>query len=119
MRGLEIFEEEPAFEQALAELEQRAELDRERYEGVAVEVDAAEGGPLHQYALARRGDAIEQLMVLAKVDPNDAIAVASAQATIRDYLRVAKWARGVVDAGNQAEKTLKEDYSNDGQHHED
>ena len=116
---LRVYQEGSVYEDALSELEQqvmeRADLERAGRDGAAIEVDAMDRGPLYQYALARRTDAVAQLKVLATGDLSDTAGMGAAQAVVRDFLRVSNWARGIIDEAAQAEDHIKEVYGDDHQ----
>lgn len=113
MSLLGVYDLPETFDGALTEMEERAKLERAGQAGAAVEIDAMDRGPLYQYALARREDAIAALVRLVEADPRDAAAIGAAQAEVRDYLRVARWARGTMQTAVQAEQDIKERYSDD------
>lgn len=112
-RLLDVYDDDLTVDGALSNMEERALLERAGYEGAEIEIDAGQAGPLYQYALARRELAKEQIMTLVMADPKDAVAIASAQMGIQEYLRVARWARGRIERAVQAEKQVEEAYGDD------
>lgn len=112
-RYLDTYDEDHASSEALLTLEERQEraaLERAGFECAAVEIDAGQQGPLYQYAVDRRQGAIEALVALGTVDPKDAVAITTLQANVHEYLRVARWARGIIERGKQAEQQINEVY---------
>lgn len=102
---------DPFFLDAVEELERRRMLERTGRIAAEITIDLESKGPLGLYAADRRNDAATALRVLATVDPRDAVAVAEAQAVVKEYLRVFEWVGGWADRAVEAEEIIKREYS--------
>lgn len=116
---LDIFDEDDTYDHALHALQERKQLGREVYEGEMIETDLAEKGPLYQYTVDQRDTAIAAIVMLINADPKDVVTVIKAQSCVREYLRVAGWARGVIEKAKQAKTTINEVYDDVGEQPED
>lgn len=107
--GLEAYTEQRMYDEGLSSLlDRNAALQREIMEGASIQIDAElDEGPLYRYAMDRRHDAIESLKALVMADPKDMVEVAVHQIRVREYLRVAGWARSVIETAEAAESELK------------
>lgn len=102
--------EQQFFDDQLGELERRKLLEGVGRIAAEVTVDLTDGGPLSRYVKSRRLEAAEALRALVETDPRDAIGVATAQATVREYLRVCSWVSARIDEGAEAERIILRDY---------
>lgn len=103
------------FGDVLSELERRRHLERTGRIAATIEIELKDGGPLGLYVASRRQEAGEALRVLTAIDPNDAVAIAIAQSTVTEYLRVTDWIRNRVEEAEIAEEIIRRDYQNERQ----
>lgn len=101
------------FADGMSDIERRKWLERTGRIAAEIEIDLETGGPLGLYAKSRRNEAMEALRILADIDPRDAIAIAEAQAIVREYLRVFAWVAAKIEEAAQATETIKRDYDDD------
>ena len=104
---------DPFFMDAVEELERRRQLERVGRIAAEITVDLESKGPLGLYAVDRRNDAAAALRTLAAVDPRDAVAIAEAQAVVREYLRVFEWVGGWADRAVEAEEIINREYNSE------
>ena len=98
---------------ALERQSRRATLDGITTMGAAVEIDLSDRGPLFHYLSERRDEAAAAMLALVEVDPKDAVAVATAQARVTEYLRVTRWIKQRREEAAEADRAIKEDYGFD------
>lgn len=108
--------EEQFFGDQLGELERRKLLEEAGRVAAEIAIDLTESGPLGRYVQSRRLEAAEALRLLVDADPRDAIAIMSAQSTVREYLRVCSWVSARIDDGDEAGKIIERDYHGHGRH---
>jgi len=100
--GLDLFLEERLAEEVLSDLERAQDLEALGRHAAHITVDLQDRGPLYQYVLLRRKLAAAKLLALATIDPRDAVAIAQAQATVREYLAITEWIDRGIEAGKEA-----------------
>ena len=118
MDMLSVYDENRAAADALRALEERGQLEKVVRAGIDVTRDAADSGPLYSYAVEQRAKAIENLLLLVDIDPNDKVSVATLQVSVREYLRVCRWVGGVIESADQAQQIIKE-RQDDGDRYDD
>ncbi len=97
-------------DERLAAMEERAGLERVGALGAAIEYELIEGGPLKLYLEARRQEAGAALIALAEADPRDAVSIAEAQATVREYVKAARWIAARVEDADHAQEQIEREY---------
>lgn len=111
----DLYDLDGFIEERLADYERRAELERAGTLGAAIEYELIEGGPLKLYLESRRSEAADAIKDLITADPRDAVAIAQAQAVVHEYVKAAQWIAGRMEDADQAEDTIKREYSRDDQ----
>lgn len=98
------------FEDSISAMERSRLLQKAGQDAADIINDVEADGPLSQYVKARRLEAAEALRVLAEIDPESAVQIATAQASVREYLRVCEWVHQRLEAADEAEREIKEEY---------
>lgn len=102
--------EEQLFDDGLTDIERKASLLRSQREADDIEADLSNQGPLRKYVDARRNIALGALQSLVVAKPDDIVAIATAQAEIREYLRCCEWITSVCNQAVMAEQTINEEF---------
>lgn len=111
----DLYDIETFLDERLSALEQRAELERAGTLGAAIEYELIEGGPLKLYLESRRQKAADALNELISADPRDAVAIAQAQAVVNEYVKVAQWVTGRIEAADHAQEQIEREYGRNAQ----
>jgi hypothetical protein len=104
--GLE--EEEEFYSDAITRMEERADYERTRAEGVQVEIDLTENTTFARYVQSQRNLAIGALTRLMAIEPTDPIAILREQNIISSYLHVRAWAMGAIESSEVADQMIQE-----------
>lgn len=107
--------EEEFFDDELSNIERRSALERAERVAADIEQDLSATGPLALYVQSRRQEAAESLRVLVNIDPKDAVAVAEAQQSVKEYLRALDWIYRSMEAAEDAARAKSEDVENYGE----
>lgn len=105
-----MFLQDEFFEGELSELERRRRLERDGRVAADIEIDLQDKGPLYLYVKERRAAAAAALQRLVDTDPRDATGIATTQAEVMEYLRACDWIHARIEAAEQAEEIIKEEY---------
>jgi hypothetical protein len=73
-----------------------------------VAMDLRAAGPLYQYAIERRDDAVRSLQALVEIDPKATIEIAAAQTSVREYLNIVSFIRQKLHDGAMADNIIKD-----------
>lgn len=103
------------FRDNLSEMEERAILERVGRVAAEITIDIEDQGPLGLYVASRRNEAAEALRVLTKIDPTNAVAIAMAQSTVGEFLRVCEWIAARMDDAQHAQERIKREYDDHGE----
>jgi len=73
-----------------------------------VTVDLRQAGPLYQYAISRRADAILALQDLIGLDPKDSLAISEAQTEVKQFFDVLDFITAKLQDGAHADQEIRE-----------
>lgn len=109
--------EEDFYNDGLADIEETAaerrhRLQRQVREAKEIEQSIEQDGPLGKYLRFRRNLARRALQGIVEADPKDAVAIASLQAEIKEFLRVGEWVLSELSAAEMAEQDINEEFGN-------
>lgn len=107
--------EEEFFDEELSNIERRKALESAERVAADIEHDLNISGPLALYVQSRKREASESLRVLVNLDPSDAVAVAMAQQSVKEYLRAIDWIYKSVEAARDAARAKGEDVEDYGE----
>lgn len=110
---LDEFGSDEFFDAEMTGIEQKHDLERAVRAGQDVELAIAEGGPLASYMVERRRLGLDALAGLVEINPADAVAIATLQATVREYLNVRTWVRRTVATAQDAKEMLRDEFGDE------
>jgi len=107
--------EDDFYDDGLADIEETAaerrhKLQRQVREAKEIEHAIENDGPLGKYLHYRRKIARTALQAIVEADPKDAVAIASLQAEIKEFLRVGEWVLSELSAADMAEQDINEEF---------
>lgn len=109
----DMFDEESAFTEALdnlSEIERRHLLEKQGRIAADIELDLQDRGPLYLFVQQARGTAVAAMQLLARIDVNDGPGILRAQASVQQYIQALRFIHGGLEAGQQAEEIIHEEY---------